>query len=793
MLKESPGARTAYSSLCRRARYRVVGSVQGVGFRPFVNRLANDLGVTGWVKNDPKGVLVEVEGDGESIESFVTRISSDAPPLARVRSIKLEAEQDGEVPLHDAFRIVESDRDSETLTNVPADAHVCEDCREEMSDPSERRYRYPFINCTNCGPRYSLIQEMPYDRVSTTMSVFEMCEPCASEYHDVEDRRFHAQPIACPECGPSLSYYAADGTKIDEEDCVRRAISDLKAGKILAVKSVGGFHLAVDARNGEAVDRLRKRKKRDSKPFALMAKDVETIRKFCLVEPEEAAYLDEVARPIVVLRKRRAEDSEMAMPGNIAPHNPSLGVMLPSAPLHYLLVEDPDLPVLVMTSGNISGHPIVIDNDTALEQLGRIVDYILVHNRDIRTRVDDSLLRVSRCEAVRDPVITHFRRSRGFAPAPIHFETPLRSILAYGAELKTTIALSKQNAVYLSQHIGDLKNDSTFQSHQNCANHMMRLLDIKPEAIAIDQHPLFRSSQQARSEADVPVIEVQHHHAHQASCMMENDIDEPVIGAIFDGTGYGTDGTIWGGEFLLGGYTDFQRVGHLKPFHLLGGDEAVKNPFRVALSLLWESFGEEANALAGTLFPELSEFERGVFLRMAERRVNATTTTSAGRLFDGISSLMGICHTIEYEAQAAIELEGLLNRDFTLAEPLPYEIARTEDDGPLVVDYRPMVHEIVAAMTTGTVDRDLLSRRFHSTLVKAIVELCQDVADHSGISRVALSGGAFMNEFLLVNAIASLKSAGLEPIFHREVPPNDGGIALGQVAVASAKLQQQQG
>jgi hydrogenase maturation protein HypF len=764
-------------------RYRVCGIVQGVGFRPFVHRLARRFAISGWVLNDSNGVLLEVQCGREALDGFLAALVDETPPLANITSVR-EVPIDEPVGLYTSFEIRESVDLQDTDTIIPPDSYVCADCLRELLDPRDRRYRYPFINCTNCGPRYSIICNMPYDRAQSTMRSFTMCERCAHEYHDIEDRRYHAQPNACPDCGPRLTLTDRTGTPLDA-DAVRFAIARLREGAIFAIKSLGGFHLVVDATNEAAVRELRRRKRRDAKPFAVMVLDVEAANRIAVVGPDDRALLKSPPRPIVLLRKRHG-----ALTDAVAPKNPDFGVMLPSTPLHYLLFEDPALQTLVMTSGNVSGHPIVYDNETALAQFASLVDYFILHDRDIRIRVDDSVVRRTEVDGGRQPLLCFLRRSRGYAPYPIHLPADVGQIAALGAELKTTVALSKSNQVFISQHIGDLKNDTTFKSHRDCLEHMQSLLSIAPDVLACDMHPAFRSTREAAGRSDVRVVLVQHHHAHLASCMAENGLSGPVIGAIFDGTGYGLDGTIWGGEFLVGDYRDFTRAGHLRPMFLLGGDKAVKEPVRVAISLLVETFGEDPGSLGLPALAHLDKERLDVFVRMAQRKINAIPTTSMGRLFDGISSLLNVRHEIEYEAQAAIELEALLGRDFSTAAPFDFELL--DRDGCFEVDYRPLVRDVVAAQQAPEPDAAQLSRRFHCTIVQIVAEVCSRLAERSGLDRVVLSGGVFMNEYLLVNTLRALAARGLSPFCHRLVPPNDGGISLGQILVAHARTREDQ-
>ncbi|WP_437727240.1 carbamoyltransferase HypF [Sorangium sp. So ce861] len=762
-------------------RFRVSGIVQGVGFRPFVHRLARAVGARGWVLNDSQGVLLELQAGDAEIQAFLRALVESPPPLARITAVREEALSEP-APRYDDFHIKGSVDLRYTDTLIPPDSDVCADCLRELRDPADRRHRYPFINCTHCGPRYSIICDMPYDRSQTTMRSFPMCPACAREYEDIEDRRYHAQPNACPACGPRLTLTDRLGAPIAAEDPVRFTIARLREGALFAVKSLGGFHLVADARNEAAVRELRRRKRRDAKPFAIMVADCEAASRYVALSPPERALLESRQRPIVLLRRRPG-----SLPDAVAPRNPSFGVMLPSTPLHYLLLEDPALDVLVMTSGNLSGHPIAFDNDTALAQLRDIADYFVLHDRDIRTRVDDSVVRLTEAEGLDGPLLSFIRRSRGYAPYPIHLSQGVGAVVALGGELKTTVAVGKDNQVFISQHIGDLKNDSTFGAHVDCSSHVQRLLSVQADTVACDMHPAFRSTRAAKDRSGAQVTTVQHHHAHMAACMAENGLNERVIGVIFDGSGYGLDNTIWGGEFLVGDYRDFVRAGHLRPMYLLGGDKAVKEPIRVAISLLVETFGDELGGLRVPALADIPEERRDVFVKMAQRRLNATATTSMGRLFDGVSSLLRVCHEVEYEAQAAIELEALLERDFRTAPPLAYGIE--ERDGRLVVDYRPLVRDLLRAIEEPGATPAHLSRRFHSTVVDVIAAVCLRLAERYDVRRVVMSGGVFMNEFVVINALRRLSREGLTPHCHRLVPPNDGGISLGQILVAAARAR----
>lgn len=789
-------------------RVRVTGVVQGVGYRPFVYKLAHEMALTGWVRNDTEGVLVEVRGPVATLEEFATALAARAPELARVDEVRVTRElPEGSVSATE-FTIVHSEHSGARSALLPADTHVCGDCQAELRDPEDRRYRYPFINCTNCGPRYSIIRDLPYDRPQTTMASFTMCAACKGEYEDPMDRRYHAQPNACRDCGPRLYLADRDGNTFEGDAALRRCAQALAAGSVAAIKSVGGFHLAVDANRGDAVALLRRRKRRDFKPFAVMVRDMETARRLASFDEAEADVLRSPARPIVLARKRPG-----GLPESVAPRNPNLGMMLPSAPHHHLLLDEPGLETLVMTSGNISGYPIAYRNEEALEQLFEIADVILYHDRDIETRVDDSVVRISTHPELAEPLPQFIRRARGYAPYPVDVGRELVPVVAYGAELKTTVALTNGSQVYLSQHIGDLKNDETFASHRRTARHLAQLYDLRPGVAAHDMHPDFRSTRAAVEESvSGATVEVQHHHAHMASCMAENQLTGTTLGVIFDGFGYGEDGTVWGGEFLLGDYVSYRRVARLRGIALIGGDQAVREPIRTGYALALDAFDGDADR-AVAAFPALAALDdqqRHVYATMAARGINSPVTSSMGRLFDGVAALAGICAKAEYEAQGPIELEGLLGRASDREEGYAFEEARSADDRAAVdpteaestevgstevgsteiglteVDPRPVVRALAADLAAG-VPAERVSRRFHTAVVDMVRKRCRAVREATGVNQVVLSGGVFLNEFLLLNCLIGLRGDGFDAYAHQQVPTNDGGIALGQVMVADAR------
>lgn len=770
------------SSEMTTAEIIVSGVVQGVGFRPFVYRMANKFGIRGTVLNDARGVVIVAQASPRQLEAFIHALRQEHPALAKIASLNSSPKHNA--PVFESFEIIASKTGGAKASAwIPADTFVCDDCLKEMRDPTDRRYLYPFINCTNCGPRYSIIERMPYDRATTTMRSFTMCPDCRREYEDPGDRRFHAQPNACRACGPHLQLVDSAGADVSTDDIPGFVRTALREGKIVAVKSLGGFHLAATPFDERAILELRRRKKRDAKPFALMAPTIDIVRRYAHVSLGEADILVSPARPIVLLS--RSNESSIAKA--VAPSSPLLGFMLPSAPLHYLLLDESDLPAIVMTSGNISGHPICHSNEDALRDLTHIADYVLLHDRKIHTRVDDSVVRVSRMSEAERPGLTFMRRSRGFAPNPIHLPgRPDASIFACGAELKTTVAVSRGNEVFLSQHIGDIKNEETFAVHQAIATRLASLNGVQPQVIACDLHPQFRATREALAQSALPVELVQHHHAHMASCMAENGLTGRTIGVIFDGTGYGTDGTIWGGEFLVGDYETFERAAHLRPSLLLGGDQAIREPVRIAIALLLETFG----ALE-TMPPQLPPLmfldmqKKRIFETMFSRHINTTAHTSMGRLFDGIASLLGLCHVAEYEGHGPIDLEACLKRDHRMAEPFEYGI-RANDEERLEIDFRPIILGVVDELAKGAPIAQL-SRRFHSTVVNIVSDVCERLSERFGTRQVVLSGGVFLNEFLLVNTLKRLQFLGYAVHHQTAVPPNDGGISLGQVAVANAR------
>ncbi len=765
--------------LLTRKKIRVFGVVQGVGFRPFVYNLAQTLGLAGYVLNSSMGVTIEIEGSEDSLHQFLHTLKTDAPPLSAIEEVSVsEVDPQGDL----GFSIRESHSQSGEFVLVSPDVATCDDCWREFSDPANRRFLYPFTNCTNCGPRYTIVKDVPYDRPKTTMSSFEMCGLCRQEYEDPGNRRFHAQPNACAACGPALALVKTSDPvpnfdTIYSVEVLQRTWKLLRAGKIIAIKGLGGFLLACDAENDEAVQQLRKRKRRSNKPFALMSRDVDAIEKFCFVSNVDRAALQSMRRPIVVLPGR----ANGSISPHIAPGNNTIGVMLPHTPLHYLLFGDspdelPEFSALVMTSGNVSEEPILVSNEEALQQLQPIADWFVVHNRDIHMRVDDSVVRTFQG---RERVL---RRSRGYVPQPVDLGIPLEAILACGAELKNTFCLTKGRYAILSQHIGDFENYETLQFFQETLENLKKLFHIEPQAVAYDLHPRYMSSRFARTLPIDRKIGVQHHHAHIASCMAENHLQGKVIGIAFDGTGYGTDGQIWGGEFLVADFANFKRHARLRYVSLPGGEAAVRQPWRVALTYLRDTFGSAT--LPNSAFLKcVPEKQVSLVDAMLSRGINTIQTSSCGRLFDAVASLVGLRHEINFEGQAAIELEAVASRDVTQEYPF-----RIENGDPAQIDLRPMIEALVQDLAKSKTQA-YMSACFHNTLARTLVEMCGRIRKEENLNRVCLSGGTFQNHYLLDRAITWLRAIGFETFIHSTVPANDGGISLGQAVIANEILQ----
>ncbi|MGW3116436.1 carbamoyltransferase HypF [Streptomyces sp. NPDC001107] len=770
-----------------RRRVVVLGTVQGVGFRPFVHRLATDLALAGFVSNTASGVLIEVEGPPDGVARFCGLLATEPPPLAAVTGVGVE-----DLPAtgaDDVFTIRATAR-SAGRTLLPPDTATCDECLRELADPADRRHRHPFVTCTHCGPRFTIATDMPYDRAVTTMTGFPMCAACAREYGDPADRRFHAQPVACPKCGPRLRLVPAAGSGLRparDADALVAGRALLAAGRILAVKGLGGYHLACDATDARAVDTLRTRKERGGKPFAVMCADVDTVQRIALVSPAERAALTSPRRPIVLLRPRTSAE-RVRLASGVCPGSPQLGVMLPYTPVHTLLLGlpgDPQGPrVLVMTSGNRSGEPIVTDDEEALTRLAGLADAWLTHDRAIASPCDDSLLRVRA-----DGTEQVLRRSRGYVPRPLRLPVAVRPALAVGGDLKNALCVGEGDHSWLGPHIGDMGDLTTLEAAERAEGHIRRLSGVTPELVAADRHPGYHSARWARRRAaelprNTPVF-VQHHHAHIASAMAEHGLDgtTPVIGVAFDGTGYGDDGTVWGGEILLADYRGYRRFAHLSPAPLPGGDAGVANPSRLALARLWAAgvpWDADLPCVAACSATELTLLEQQL-----TRGVACVATSSMGRLFDAVSSLLGVCHRAGYEAQAALELEAAAAsaRD---ADGSAYAFGI----GSGVCDPAPVLRALVADLRCGT-PVPVLAARFHRGVARAVLEICRRARRDTGLATVALSGGVFANALLEEECTRLLAEDGFAVLLHGEVPPNDGGLALGQLVVAAHERQEE--
>lgn len=756
-------------------RIHISGVVQGVGFRPFIYTLASRHGLCGWVRNTSAGVEIEVEGQAEALDAFVVAIRAEAPPLSRIETVTVQ-----QIPAngYTRFEIQHSQAVEGAYQPISPDVATCDECLGEVFNPADRRYRYPFTNCTNCGPRFTIIRDIPYDRPQTTMAPFTMCPECQREYDDPLDRRFHAQPNACPVCGPHLELLPSptlgkpaewDGLPADPIAATRRL---LRAGCVVAIKGLGGFHLACDATNAQAVHTLRMRKGRAAKPFAVMMPDLEAVREVCEVSAEAAAALQGAERPIVLLPLRPGGP----IAGEVAPGLRELGVMLPYTPLHHLLLERaPDFPIaLVMTSGNYSEEPIATDNDDALQRLGPLADAFLLHNRAIHIRCDDSVVRADANG------VMPLRRSRGYAPYPIPLPFDAPPLLATGAELKNTFCLARDQYAFMSQHIGDLSNYEALRSYEHSIAHLERLFRVQPEIIAHDMHPDYLATRYALRRPEQRLA-VQHHHAHLASCLAEHKIPpgQPAIGVIFDGTGLGPDGAIWGGEILIGEYNGYHRFAHLRYVPLLGGDAATLRPYRMALAHLWSAGLPWEDDLPPV--QTVSAQEKTILRQQLERRLNAPPTSSMGRLFDAVAALAGVLQEVTYEAQAAIWLEACADPDERGA--YPFDIGHDES-GAYQFDPAPLFAALLRDLRAG-VPVAVLAARFHNGVAQMVCEACARARAEIGLTTVALSGGVFQNGTLLRITRQGLERDGFTVLVHRLVPPNDGGLALGQAAVAA--------
>jgi hydrogenase maturation protein HypF len=749
----------------------VAGIVQGVGFRPFVYRLANECGLTGVIANTPAGVSIEVQGEAEAVEKFLERLPKEIPPLARITGF---TPRDAELREENSFQIAASLMGRATRALISPDVTACEDCLREMMSPRDRRFRYPFINCTNCGPRFTILRDIPYDRERTSMAAFKMCGACQSEYENPVSRRFHAQPNACWDCGPQVLLLAADGTRKDVAEPIREAAILLQQGSVVAIKGLGGFHLACDAQNELAVEKLRERKRRVEKPFAIMVRRAEDAERFCVVDDASRKLMNSMERPIVLLPRR----PEVAFAAGVAPGNRFLGVFLPYTPLHHLLLQSGKFEALVMTSGNLSEEPIAIDNEEAVRRLQRIADAFLVHDREIVRRCDDSVARVAAGQAQK------LRRSRGFVPVPVQLEKEMQPVLAVGGELKNTVCVVRDSEAFLSQHVGDLENLESYRFFEEAVQHLQRILETEPKVIAHDLHPDYFSTKWAQERTGVELVGVQHHHAHIAACMAENHLDGKVIGIALDGTGYGTDGAIWGGEVLVADYLGFERAGHLEYLPLPGGAAAIHEPWRMAVSYLSKHYGKDLEKLELPFLAEMDSRKLAVVLQMMEREINSPRTSSCGRLFDAVAATVGLRGTVNFEAQAAIELE-MAARDST-----------SEAAYPMDLDWQGATWQIGTKPLFDWLLRDIrkqvsvadMSRKFHNGLALVLLDVAERIREKTGLNRVCLSGGCFLNTLLLETMLAEVRERSFEVFFHSEVPAGDGGISLGQAVIAAHRV-----
>ncbi|MHC4954110.1 MAG: carbamoyltransferase HypF [Planctomycetota bacterium] len=749
----------------------VHGIVQGVGFRPTVHRLATSLRLAGTIANTAGGVTIEVQGRADSVQAFVARLSAEAPPLARITGVR---ERDLPVAPADAFRIVASRDGARHTAVVPPDVGVCDDCRREMFDPGDRRYRHAFISCTNCGPRFTIVRDIPYDRPRTSMAEFAMCPACDAEYRDPGNRRFHAQTIACPDCGPRVALCDVEGNPVSGTDAIAMAAARLREGSILALKGLGGFHLAVDATNDGAVARLRERKGRGAKPFAIMVPDTAHVESLCVVDEAARHVLEGPEQPIVLLRRKHPSP----IAPDVAPGIAELGVILPYTPLHHLLLADGGFEALVMTSGNRSEDPIASNNADALSRLHGIADVFLMHDRAILHRCDDSVVRVSGGR------LRPVRSSRGLVPVPIPLGFETEPILAVGGEFKNTVCVTRGGNAFASQHVGDLEHVETREFFEEAVDHLTRLIGVAPRVVAHDLHPDYFATRWARARADARAIGVQHHHAHIAACMAEHRLEGRVLGLALDGTGYGSDGRIWGGELLAAGYADFTRIAHLEYAPMPGGEAAIREPWRMASGFLAAHFGEGLLDLPLPFATKLGGGRGRVLLQMVKRRINAPLTSSCGRLFDAVAALAGVRDRVTYEAQAAIELEASIAHGDEVA---PYPFAITPSERGWIIGTRPLfealLEDLRCAVPAGTV-----SRRFHDGLIATFSQVAALARQRTGLHRVCLSGGCFANPYLAKGLERALSQADLEVFTHRAVPAGDGGLSLGQAAVAAHRI-----
>lgn len=748
-------------------RITITGAVQGAGFRPFIYRLAAEHHLCGWVINNSQGVIIEAEGEEVRLKAFIREIKENPPPHVLIQSLEFSS-----IPIKHftCFEIRESQDKGKKSALVLPDIATCPLCLAELFDPSNRRYLYPFINCTHCGPRFSIIENLPYDRPNTTMKSFIQCPDCEQEYRDPSNRRFHAQPNACPVCGPHVELWDHQGNILaSQHKAIIKTAEAICSGQIVAVKGIGGFHLVVDARNEAAVAELRKRKRREEKPLALMAPSVDWIKQICQVSLMEENTLCSSAAPIVLLQKEK--NPAIPVAASLSPGNPCLGVMLPYSPLHHILLKELGFGI-VATSGNLTDEPICIDENEALNRLKDIADAFLIHNRPIKRNVDDSVLRI-----IMEQIFV-LRRSRGYAPMPITLDEELPPLLAVGGHLKNTIAVSHGKNVFLSQHIGDLETNEAHETFLEITGSLQAMYEIKPGKIACDLHPGYLSTKYAEQSV-IPKVKVQHHHAHVVSCMADNHLEGPVLGISWDGTGLGTDNTIWGGEFLLSTKSDFRRIAHFRSFPLLSGEQSIKKISRVAIGLLYEMMGEAVFSQT-SLAPirQHSQNELSLFNSMLTRKINSPAVCSAGRVFDAVAAILDIRQTVSFEGQGAIELENIINPGITDF----YEFSILANGEPHLLDWEPVIRAILADINDA-VPVPVISAKFHNALIESIVNIAKRVKQNT----IVLTGGCFQNRYLLENSVRRLGEEGFCPYWHHQVPTNDGGIALGQIIIASGK------
>ena len=755
----------------KRVRYLFSGIVQGVGFRPFVYRLAVKNNLSGFVQNRPEGVIAEVEGPRTVVDSFLADIRRELPSLANITHVEctsLEIRHDQD------FKIIQSDAKGHADVHITPDAATCPDCLQELFDPANRRFRYPFINCTNCGPRLTIINAIPYDRTNTSMACFSLCPQCLAEYENPADRRFHSEPNACPVCGPRLTLLNAEGQLVETANPVKTAVDLLSSGHVLAIKGLGGFHLSVNAASDEAVKKLRSRKYREEKPLAIMVRDIDKAKQISFVSQEEETLLTSPQRPIVLLKKNQ----NRLIADSVAPKVPNLGIMLPYTPLHHLLLED-RFTALVMTSANQVDEPICTGNREALDRLQGIADYFLMHNRDIRVRCDDAIGFVSDGE----PKL--LRRSRGFVPQPIHLKEAHPAVLALGGQLKNALCILKGCFAFISPHIGDLETPQARDFFHESLALLKRITESDPRMIACDIHPAYYSTQASQEFPAERVFRIQHHHAHIVSCMAENQIEGDVIGLAMDGTGYGTDGNAWGGEFLIANETQFQRFGHLQYIVLPGGEKAIREPWRIAASLLKTAYGQSWKEIARQLNLIPDKVQVDLFDKIIEGRIHSPLSSGLGRLFDGVAALIGLRHAVNFEGQAAMELEALATG--LTESPYPFELL-CHSGHPSILDVSATVRAVVADLASGQ-NKAKIAASFHQMIIEVFAAMTEEIRKAMGLTRVALSGGCFQNKILLEGTIKKLRHSGFDVYHPRQVPANDGGVCLGQAVIAASMVK----